>query len=436
MRQEFKALTKLALPIIGTQVAMHTIGFVDNVMAGQLGSQDLASLSIAHGFFSLTQVIFIGTLGGLSPFFGNAFGRNDHQEIGNIFFHGIIFSILIGMVSALAIVLAKPILQLFNQPEILIPGALEYIYFIVIALPAFLVFNVIRNFLDSTSDTAPCFIAIIIAAVINVPLDYALMLGKWGAPNLGLRGAAIASTLLFWLVAIGLLIYLKTQKRYECYSLFRWRPIDWSLLKQITSIGIPLGGAVGLEMSFFTGCTFLAGMIGVVDVAAHQIALNSASMLFMIPLGLSFAVSIRISQHMGEDQEQKKLATWKASVALSTITQLITASVFIFFPIFIIQLYGADENLAPIALSLMGIAAAFQLFDGYQVVGMGLLRGIKDTRFALVATCIAFWVIGFPIAYHFGLNTELKTRGIWYGMLVGLGVASIIHHIRFYRKLK
>lgn len=431
---EIRRTLKLAAPIMGAQFLHIVMLFVDNLMVGRLGAVELGGLALAGAFYSFIFVIVIGVMGALSALVSEADGAGQFQKAAVYARQGVLLSLGITVVIVAGLFAAEPILlTMGQQPE---PSriAAEYLTAMVWTVPAQLSFFALRNFTEGTDDSLPSVIVAIIAALLNIPLDYALIFGAWGMPELGVAGAGYATAILNWLSLALLVAYVASRKRYRKYELFRAPKIDTAAMKEIIAIGVPLGGAVATEMGFFVTTTFLMGLIGAVELAAHQVALNAASMVFMLPLGLSFAVSIRVGSQLGKKDRAGAATAWKASLVITGVLQVVTAVIFLVFPGFIVDLYDQENQVRDLAIQLLRIAGFFQLFDGFQVVGMGTLRGLKDTRFAFMATLFAFWVCGISVVvWQFQAQNP---TGLWAGLLVGLGVASVIHHTRARHLLK
>lgn len=243
----------------------------------------------------------------------------------------------------------------------------------------------------------------------------------------------MATAFLSWLSFLALLGYIYLNPRYRVFEIWKktWQ-VEWPAIREMLRIGLPLGGAIGAEMAFFVSSTFVMGTIATEVLAAHQIALNAASLTFMIPLGLSFAVAIRVGHYSAAENYSAMRNAWQAGIIITFATQTLAAAAFIILPEFIVGLYSQAEQVELLAVKLLGIAAFFQLVDGLQVVGMGALRGMKDAAYAFKATMISFWIFGagsVSIAYFI---FDRSPTGIWIGLLVGLATAALCHHCRMF----
>lgn len=429
MLSEIRKTMKLALPIMAAQFLSIVMVFIDNVIVGRLGREALGGLALAGGFYTFIFVIIIGLVGALSPLVSQAHGSRNFILAGHYTRQASLLSIVFSILLIVCLAYAEPLLIMLGQQAEQSAMAGAYLKAMMWTVPAQLGFLILRNFCEGTGDTIPSMLIALMIAILNVPLDYAFVFGRWGFPELGVAGAGYATAILNWLSLVALLTYVSTRYRYRRYALFSI-PIlpDIKAIKEFIALGLPLGGAVAMEMGFFVTTTFLMGHFGDLELAAHQVALNATSMVFMIPLGLSFAVSIRIGQLLGQGDRQGARRAWLASVVIVAVIQSLTASFFLLFPEKIVALYGQEGEVVVLAVQLLMIAGLFQFFDGFQVVGMGTLRGLREANFALLATSLSFWLVGASVVAYAYINEA--PRGIWLGLLAGLAVASISHHTR------
>ncbi len=413
---------------MGAQFLHIVMLFVDNLMVGRLGAVELGGLSLAGAFYSFIFVIVIVVMGALSALVSEADGAENYEKAALYARQGVLFALGTTTLTIVGLFFAEPILRAMGQEPEPSRIAAEYLMAMAWTVPAQLCFFALRNFTEGTDDSLPSVILAILAALLNIPLDYALIFGAWGFPMLGVAGAGYATAILNWMSLVLLTGYIAWNSRYAKYRLFQIPRVNLRAMREIVVIGVPLGGAVATEMGFFVATTFLMGLLGATQLAAHQVALNAASMVFMLPLGLSFAVSIRVGNHLGRQDRAGARTAWKASLVITSVLQTATALIFLLFPGFIVDLYDQENEVRELAIQLLRIAGFFQLFDGFQVVGMGTLRGLKDTRFAFFATFFAFWVCGISVVLWQYLRGD--PTGMWAGLLVGLSVASVAHHVR------
>jgi MATE family multidrug resistance protein len=434
---EVRKMAKLSAPIVGSQLLIQSMTFVDNIMVGQLGAEPLAALAVAGSLYSMVMVVAMGALGAVSPLVTHSLADPSPGRMGHVARQSLIFAVCLSLLVGLVLIFCKPLLALLGQSDALIEIASPYIWMMILTVPAHFGMIALRHVAEGHEDSVPGFVILAVAALLNIPFDYVLIHGHYGFPKLGVMGAGVATASLAWLSLIAYALYLTVHNRYRAYSLWRgsFRP-DFRLMRELLRVGLPLGGAIGIELSFFASTTLIMGTIGTTELAAHQIALNAASMVFMIPLGMSFAVSIRVGLHRGRGNHIGARRAWQASILITLFTQALTAILFFAAPEWIISLYSQSGEVAVLGVQLLYVAAFFQLFDGMQAIGIGALRGMKDTAYALMATFVSFWCIGSMVIGYFYFFHDKSVIGIWAGLLVGLGVACLFHHIRMERRTR
>ena len=434
---EVRKMAKLAAPIVGAQLLIQSMTFVDNIMVGQLGPEPLAALAVAGSLYSMVMVVAMGALGAVSPLVTHSLADPSSGRMGHVTRQALMFALALSVVVNLVLVFCEPILALLGQSENLIAISTPYIRVMMLTVPAHFAMIALRHVAEGHEDSMPGFIILAVAALINIPFDYVLIHGHYGFPKMGVMGAAVATASLAWLSLVAYVLYLSFHKRYRAYRLWRGSfSTDVRLMLDLLRIGIPLGGAIGIELTFFAATTLIMGTIGTTELAAHQIALNAASMVFMIPLGMSFAVSIRVGLHRGRGNQLGARRAWQASILITLLTQALTAIFFFTSPDWIISLYSQSGEVALLGVRLLFVAAFFQLFDGMQAIGIGALRGMKDTAYALMATFVSFWCVGSLVIAYFYYFQDKSVVGIWAGLLVGLAVACLFHHIRMERRTR
>jgi len=434
---EIRKMAKLAAPIVGAQLLIQSMTFVDNIMVGQLGAESLAALAVAGSLYSMVMVVAMGALGAISPLVTHGLAEPSSTRMGHVARQSLMFALGLSVLVNAVLVFSEPILSLLGQSEALIKISTPYIRVMMLAVPAHFAMIALRHVAEGHEDSMPGFVILAVAALINIPLDYLLIHGHYGFPKMGVMGAGVATATLAWFSFIAYVLYLSFHKRYRAYRLWRGSfRADFPLMLDLLRVGIPLGGAIGIELTFFASTTLIMGTIGTTELAAHQIALNAASIVFMIPLGLSFAVSIRVGLHRGRGNQLGARRAWQASIAITLLTQVATAIFFFTMPEWIISLYSQSGDVALLGVRLLFVAAFFQLFDGMQAIGIGALRGMKDTTYALVATFISFWCVGSAVISYSYFFQEKNVIGIWAGLLVALGVAGLFHHIRMERRTR
>ena len=431
---QFRLLLKLAVPMMVTQVLVLLMAFVDNLMVGRLGPNFLAGLSLASGYYNLSSIIAFGILGALGPIAAAAFSKGNVKKAKSIAHHGLLIALITSAILAIFLLFAEPFFLLTGQSPEVSRIATQYLNVLFLAVPAQLCFFALRNISDGNNDALIATLIAGASALLNIPLDYALILGKWGLPAYGVAGAALATSLLSWMNLVVLFAYLHFSKKYRSLNLLSKPVFSKTLLSSIIKEGIPLGAAIAAEMAFFVVLTFVIGRIGTVELAAHQVALNATAVAFMVPLGLSFAIGIRIGDLLEKGDVKGAREAWKASILISISFSVLSSLLFLFLPEAIVDLYDQKGKVKELAISLLLVAGAFQFADGLQVVGVGALRGLKKGRIAFRNTMISFWGISAFIVYWRYLEKDLV--GIWYAMLLALVIATLFHHTKVWKELR
>lgn len=413
---------------MGAQMLHMFMVFVDNIMVGRLGRDPLAGLALAGALYGFAHVIVTGLMSALVPLIARANGAERYLDAGHYARQGLVVAAITAVVVGAGMWWAEPVLLAIGQKPA--PSALagEYLRVMVLTVPAQLLFLVLRNFVEGAGNSVPTVAIAAAVALLNIPLDYMLVFGHFGAPALGVAGAAAATAGLTWLSVLLLLLYVVRQPEYRKYELFQLPRPHLPTIATILRIGVPLSGSMATEMTFFMTTTLLMGRLGEVQLAAHQVALNAAAFVFMLPLGLSFAVSIRVGHHLGRDDWAGARSAWLASILITSALVTATMSAFLFVPHHIVDLYDQEGEVRDLAVRLLVVGGFFQAFDGFQAVGIGVLRGLADTRYAFWATVVAYWVVGIAVVawqYH-----ARSPHGLWFGLLSGLLVAAFAHHVR------
>jgi len=420
----------------------HTlVGFVDNIMVGQLGTAELAAVSLGNSFLFIAMSLGIGFSTAITPLVAEADGEKNIQKGKEAFNHGILLCTVLGVALFLMILALKPLMYHMGQPEEVVEFAMPYLNLVAFSLVPLIMFQAFKQFADGLSQTKYSMWATILANVINVALNYILIFGKFGFPELGIIGAAIGTltSRIVMLAFIWILLWSKDKFK-PYFERFSFENIKKSILKKIINLGFPSALQMFFEVAIFTAAIWLSGVLGKNPQAANQIALNLSSMTFMVAMGLGVAAMIRVGNQKGL-QNFTDLRRIALSIFLLTIIiEIIFAMVFIIFHNDLPRLYLDEhdainqiDNFKVIALAakLILVAAVFQITDGVQVVVLGALRGLQDVKIPTFITFIAYWIIGFPISYFLGKEEVYGSVGIWIGLLAGLTASAIMLYIRF-----
>ena len=420
----------------------HTfVSFVDNIMVGQLGTAELAAVSLGNSFMFIAMSIGIGFSTAITPLIAEADASNNFKQAKSTYKHGLFLCTTLGILLFLLVFFSKPLMYLMQQPEEVVVLAIPYLNLVAFSLIPLVIFEAIKQFTDGMSMTKYPMYATLIANIINVVLNYLLIFGKFGFPEMGMVGAAYG-TLVSRIIMV---IYLWTLLRYKERSRKIVRNIklftlDFSMIKKIVNIGSLSAMQMFFEVAIFTAAIWLSGLLGKNSQAANQIALNLSSMTFMVAMGLSVASMIRVGNQKGL-KNYKELRRIAFSIfLLGILLAVFFALLFFIFhkslPNIYVDLndttnYKDNMEVLSIASNLLLAAAFFQISDSIQVVVLGALRGLQDVKIPTILTFISYWVVGFPVSYFLGKEEMYGSFGIWLGLLAGLSTAAVLLYLRF-----
>ena len=439
--KEFRYNWTLAAPVILGMLGHTFVSFVDNVMVGQLGTAELAAVSLGNSFMFIAMSLGIGFSTAITPLVAAADAEGNFAAGKSAFKHGLFLCTVLGITLFLGVYFSKPFLAYMDQPEEVVELAGPYLDLVAFSLIPLIVFQAFKQCSDGLSMTRAPMYATLLANVVNIGLNYVLIFGKFGFPQLGIVGAAIG-TLASRVIMVGYLwLLMKRNLKSKDYVLkIKLFVLENAMIKRILSLGFPSALQMFFEVAIFTAAIWMSGILGKNPQAANQIALNVASMTFMVAMGLSVASMIRVGNQKGLKRFRELRRIAHSIFLLTIILAGGFAVLFLIFHNMIPKLYVdfddaqnfADNfEVVQIAARLLLVAAIFQISDGVQVVVLGALRGMQDVKIPTFITFIAYWVVGFPISYYLGLHTEYKSAGIWIGLLAGLTVSGVLLYIRF-----
>jgi MATE family multidrug resistance protein len=423
----------LAGPLIVSQVSQVAMGFTDTVMAGRIGATDLAAIALGSSLWLPVYLACVGLLMALSPTVAQIAGAGRLQRVGQVFRQGLWLGMFSGLVAFPLVRQLDALMVWINVDASVASLAGDYLDAVSWGMPAICVYLVFRFVSEGIGFTRPVMYIQLVALGLNFLGNDILMFGNFGAPALGAVGAGWASAIVMWLDALMIAAWLRLHPRYVPVQLFK-RPSlpDRSELGRLVRLGLPMAAGIVIEVGLFSAVSLLMGSLGVEAVAAHQVALNYSGLMFMIPLGLSMALTIRVGHAVGSrDPDGVRRAGW-TGVFMGAIAMSISAAVMLGVPDGIVSLYIRDEAVRMLAVSLLTMAAMFQVADGIQVCALGALRGMKDTVVPMWITFVSYWVVGLGLAYMLGIYFGLGPRGLWSGLVISLAVAAVLLSLRFY----
>ena len=439
--REFRYNIKLAYPVMIGMLGHTFVQFVDNIMVGQLGTAELAAISLGNSFVFIGMSIGIGFSQAITPLIAEADGARKDKDISEIFEHSFLICIILGLVLFLLVFLNRNLLYSMNQPIEVVELASPYLFWVSFSLISIVTFQSFRQFADGLSFTRAAMYSTLVGNVINIILNFVLIFGFWIFPKLGVEGAAIGTLISRLCMLAFIVFYLKLHKKLSKY-IKRFFPtkVEIERLKKILYLGLPSALHSFFEVAFFISAVWMSGFIGKNSQAANQIALNLSSMTYMVALGVGVAAMIRVGNQRGM-MNFKKLR----EVAISTLLLIIIIDIFfcLVFLIFndllpLLYLDTSDPSnlndvneVISIASKLLIVAGVFQLFDGIQAVVLGALRGMQDVNKPAIIIFFCYGILGFPISYFLGFHTSLAMVGIWIGLLSGLFFSSLFLFLRF-----
>ncbi len=429
--KEFKKNLTIALPVMLGQLGHVLVGLADNIMVGKLGAAPLAAVSLGNSLVFIALSIGVGFSFAITPLIAEADGASNIEKGRSYFQHGIIMCLTTGVALFLALWLAKPVLFYLNQPDEVVQLAMPYLDIVAFSMIPLMVFQGFKQFGDGLSQTKYAMYATIGANVVNVLFNYLLIYGIWIFPRLELEGAALGTLISRFFMLFFLYYILRSKKKFATYFVWAKKSLQKKVFKRLFNLGFPTALQMLFEVGVFTGSVFLAGTLGTDPQAANQVALNLASMTFMIAVGLGVTATIRVGNQKG-----KKAFKELRRIALSTfllvfLIEAVFAVGFIVLKDWLPTFYIDNSQVIYLASQLLIIAALFQLSDGLQVVILGALRGLQDVKIPTLFCFIAYWVIGFPICFFLGKEDVLGSMGIWIGLLVGLSASAVMLYFRF-----
>jgi len=435
---ESKALLRLAGPLIVNNLSIAGMQFADAVMAGRLGAESLAAVAVGGSIWFLGFTVMLGLMMAISPIVARHYGAGNQELIGRYTRQGLWLAAVLGMsIFTLAQFIVEPLLAFIGIDVGFRATTVGYTKAIMFGAPAICAFLAFRFTTEGIGYTRPIMYTSLLALVCNVFLNYALMYGHFGFPAFGAIGAGIASAITMWLMVFVMGIYVYVHPIYKPFKIFdHLGPVRLPVLKEILSLGAPIAVTITAEAGLFSAVSILVGTRGAEITAAHQIALNFASTMFMIPLALSAAITIRTGHSIGAGQLAGARTAGAVGIWMCVVFMTFSASFLLLFRDAVVRMYTSDPSVQAIAISLLLMAAIFQIADGVQIGAAGALRGYKDTRMPMIINTFAYWALGFPLAYLAAITLQSPPAYIWAGFVLGLSVAAVLLTVRFNRLSK
>jgi len=435
---EARSLLILAGPLIVNNLSIAGMQFADAVMAGRLGAESLAAVAVGGSVWFLGFTVCLGLMMSISPIAARLYGAGEPEMIGRYTRQGLWLALVLGLtLLTLSQLFVTPVLTYLGIDTGFRDTTIGYVHAIMFGAPAICIFLAFRFTTEGIGFTRPIMYTSLLALVCNVFLNWVLMYGHFGLPAYGAVGCGMASAITMWLMAIVMSIYVARKSIYKELKIFdHWAPVRMPVLKEIFALGAPIAVTITAEAGLFSAVSILVGTRGADITAAHQIALNFAATMFMIPLALSAATTIRIGHALGSGNALAARMGGVTGILMCVVFMAGSAMFLLLFRDVVVGIYTNDPSVTEIAISLLLMAAIFQIADGVQIGAAGALRGYKDTKMPMLINTFSYWVLGFPLAYMATVTYRAPPAYIWGGFVLGLSVAAVLLTIRFNRLSK
>ncbi|MGH7618421.1 MAG: MATE family efflux transporter [Gemmatimonadaceae bacterium] len=431
-QSELRATVALAVPVVFVQLGYMSMGAVDTLMVGRLSATMLAAVALGNLYFFNVSIFAAGTLMALDPLVAQAAGAGDMDAVARAMQRGVVIATALSIAMCLVLAPAGPVLRVLHQPAEIVPDAAGYLRISIAGTLPFLAFVVLRQCLQAMHRVAPIVITVVVANASNAGLNWVFVYGHLGSPALGVAGSAIATAVSRWVMLL-LLLALAWRDLAPHMLPVRRESRQWTPIMEMLAIGVPIGAQQALEAGAFGAIGLLMGVLGTIEMAAHQIAITLAALTFMVPLGVATAAAVRVGHAIGAGDDARAKAAIRAAYLCGVGFMTLTAVLFLSAPRVLASAFTGDARVVALAAVLIPIAGVFQVFDGAQAVGAGVLRGAGDTTFPLVVMLAAYWLVGVPVSAYLGFETELRARGLWWGFVVSLGAVGFFLYLRIRR---
>ena len=431
-----RAITVMGLPLVGGHLGQIAIGVSDTVMAGWYSVEALAAVTLASTYFFVLLIFGSGFAWGVMPLVAAFDAEGDEVGLRRATRMGMWLSMGFAVLALPLMIWSRPIMALMGQDQALADMVDGYLFIAAWGIFPALMVMVLKSYLAALERTQVVLWITLLAGVANVLANYAFIFGNWGAPELGVRGAAIASIATQTVSLVGVVIYaLRVLPQHQIFVRL-WRP-DWQMMARVFRLGLPIGVTSLSEAGLFAASAVMMGWLGTVPLAAHGIAVQMAGLTFMVHLGLSNVATIRAGNAYGRRDPAHLARGAIMATVMSALVAVVTVFVFVMWPEPLINLFmqrdePAREQILAIGVALLAMASLFQLVDGAQAVALGILRGVQDTTVPMILAGFSYWIVGMPASYLLGFVFDLGGVGVWLGLVFGLGVAAILLNARFW----
>lgn len=427
-RRELRELFRLALPLAAAQAGTQAMGLVDVAVLGRLGAQELAGAGMANAVYFAVSIFGMGMMLGVDPLISQAVGAGDHSRARHVLWQGVWLSVIVTAALTLVLLAGAVALPLVGAEPDVTRHARSFLLVRTASLLPFLMFFVMRAYLQAHHVTRPMVVAMVVANILNFTLDLAFVFGVRGwIPAMGVPGAALATVICTIAETV---IVAMAIRRMKMTSHFDHRP-ERAAIRQAAHVGFPIALHMGAEIGVFALVALLAGRLGALQLAAHQLVISLASFSFVTAVGVAAAGSVRVGNAIGARDSVSTRVAGHAAFACGLVVMGIAAAAFALIPGPLARIFTNDPAVIAAAIPLLLVAAVFQLSDGSQAVGAGVLRGAGDTKYTFYANMFGHWLIGLPVALWLGFSRGLGIVGLWWGLCVGLTVVAVLLFVRF-----
>ena len=428
-RAELRATVTLAVPVVFVQLGFMAMGVVDTLMVGRVSARVLAAVALGNLYFFNVSIFSVGTLMALDPIVAQSVGAGDDEAVARAMQRGLVIALALTVATSLLIAPARSALVAFHQPAEIVPDAAAYLRISIAGVLPYFLFVVFRQTLQAMHRVAPIVWTIVAANLTNAGFNWVFVYGHLGSPALGVAGSAIATAISRWVMLILVLVLSWKELRAPLLPV-RSGVASWTPMWRMLRLGLPIGAQQMLEAGAFGAIGLLMGVLGTIEMAAHQIAITLAAFTFMVPLGVGSAAAVRVGHAIGAGDEHRARAAIGAAYLCGVGFMAMTAIAFLGAPRMLAHAFTGDARVVALAAVLIPIAGVFQVFDGGQAVGAGVLRGAGDTTAPLFVMLGAYWLLGVPVSAYLGFRTSMRAAGLWWGFVVSLAAVAIFLALR------
>lgn len=434
LSHEVRRTLVLAAPLMVGQLTNFGMNFVDTVMAGRLGTVDLGAIAVGSAVWSAGALFSLGVLLAVSATVSQLDGAGRRSQAGEFTRQALWLALALGIGLVGLALGAGPLMDALEVDEAVASVSMGYLRAIAWGAPGLVLMLTLRFFSEGTGHTRPTMYVGLLGIALNIPLNWLLMFGNLGFPRLGAVGAGWATAIVLWLQLLLMIAWIGKRPQYRPFGVFaRFSLPNPREIIALLKVGLPIGFMVLMEGGLFVASALLIGTLGALPVAAHQVAMNYTGLVFMVPLGLAGAITVRVGNAIGRGDPEGARRAGLVGMGIAIVFAVFSAAVILRFPEQIVRLYTADPEVIALGASLLIYAAIFQLSDGLQVAAAGALRGLKDTRIPMLYSVLAYWMIGMSIGWWLTFRAEWGPAGMWVGILSGLSVAAVLLSVRYLR---